>query len=278
VRAVKAASLLERGFNGNTLSWLTPSLGSVESLQPITAAPPNLREEMCGKHRKRPAAESEDADDAQANAATPGSDTSSPHGVTLSTLRAGIAKPSTLLGPLQPSMEPVVVYVGPSRNKGQADTQLAGARSRKGVPVAAAGAAAAVAAVPGAANAAKPQVNVPAFAAAPPNYPSTNSFTPPSGAPGYSEAGGVPVPKPRPRLAAKPPAAAKPTTQTGTKPATAKPAAAKPAGTKPAAVKPDNAKPAAKPAAAKPAVAKPSATKPAAQAAAKPAATAPKPQ
>jgi D-alanyl-D-alanine carboxypeptidase len=278
VRAVKAASLLERGFNGNTLSWLTPSLGSVESLQPITAAPPNLREEMCGKHRKRPAAESEDADDAQANAATPGSDTSSPHGVTLSTLRAGIAKPSTLLGPLQPSMEPVVVYVGPSRNKGQADTQLAGAKSRKGVPVAAAGAAAAVAAVPGAANAAKPQVNVPAFAAAPPNYPSTNSFTPPSGAPGYSEAGGVPVPKPRPRLAAKPPAAAKPTTQTGTKPATAKPAAAKPAGTKPAAVKPDNAKPAAKPAAAKPAVAKPSATKPAAQAAAKPAATAPKPQ
>src|SRR5207253_2694644 len=61
VRAIKAAQLLERGFNTNTgLSWLMPTMGTVETLEPISAAPPNLREEMCGSHRKRPATEDED--------------------------------------------------------------------------------------------------------------------------------------------------------------------------------------------------------------------------
>src|ERR1044072_3154726 len=32
-RGAKAAGLLERGFNRGALSWLTPSLGSVEQLQ-----------------------------------------------------------------------------------------------------------------------------------------------------------------------------------------------------------------------------------------------------
>jgi len=35
VRGVKAAQLFERGFNGNALGWLTPSLGTVETLAPI---------------------------------------------------------------------------------------------------------------------------------------------------------------------------------------------------------------------------------------------------
>jgi D-alanyl-D-alanine carboxypeptidase len=61
VRAVKAAQLLERGFSSSSgLSWLMPSLGTVETLQPVNLDPPNLREEMCGKNRKRPAAETED--------------------------------------------------------------------------------------------------------------------------------------------------------------------------------------------------------------------------
>ena len=38
VRAQKAAQLLERGFNSGALSWLTPSLGTVDALQPIDAA------------------------------------------------------------------------------------------------------------------------------------------------------------------------------------------------------------------------------------------------
>src|SRR4029079_3814540 len=60
-RAAKAAGLLERGFARGPLSWLAPSLGAVDTLQPVTAAPPDMRDEMCGPHRKRPAAE--DADD-----------------------------------------------------------------------------------------------------------------------------------------------------------------------------------------------------------------------
>jgi D-alanyl-D-alanine carboxypeptidase len=61
VRAVKAAQLLERGFSSSGgLSWLRPSLGTVDTLQPVNVDPPNLREEMCGKNRKRPAAENED--------------------------------------------------------------------------------------------------------------------------------------------------------------------------------------------------------------------------
>ena len=60
MRAVRATQLLERGFNGNSLSWLRPSLGTVDSLVPIDASPPNLRDEMCGGHRKRPASDEDD--------------------------------------------------------------------------------------------------------------------------------------------------------------------------------------------------------------------------
>src|SRR5262249_38247044 len=60
-RALKAAQLLERGFStSGGLNWLMPSLGTVETVQPIAEPPPNLREEMCGGHRKRPATEDED--------------------------------------------------------------------------------------------------------------------------------------------------------------------------------------------------------------------------
>src|SRR5690242_1847609 len=54
-RAVKAAQLLERGFSQDNLTWLRPSLGTVDNLVPVDASPPNLRDEMCGGHRKRPA-------------------------------------------------------------------------------------------------------------------------------------------------------------------------------------------------------------------------------
>jgi D-alanyl-D-alanine carboxypeptidase len=68
-RAQKAAQLFERGFSSGSLSWLTPSLGTVDALQPINAAPLDLRDEMCGKHRRKPASEANDEDDgAQANA------------------------------------------------------------------------------------------------------------------------------------------------------------------------------------------------------------------
>jgi D-alanyl-D-alanine carboxypeptidase len=104
-RAMKAAQLLERGFNRQSgLSWLMPQLGTVEWLQPVDAAPPNLRDEMCGGHRKRPA--TEDEDDVAANA---GPD--SPYAVFLSSLRPPKAKGATLLQEVKMG-EPVLVYTG----------------------------------------------------------------------------------------------------------------------------------------------------------------------
>src|SRR6185295_12116794 len=104
-RALKAAQLLERGFNtNNALSWLTGPLGTVESVQPVTAAPPNLRDEMCGGHRKRPA--SEDEDDLVAN-----NNPESPYAVFLASLHPGKGKGAA---PLQDGKlgEPVLVYTG----------------------------------------------------------------------------------------------------------------------------------------------------------------------
>jgi D-alanyl-D-alanine carboxypeptidase len=105
VRAVKAAQLFERGFGTTPLSWLVPALGQVDALQAINVAPPNLREEMCGKHRKRPPAE-EDGDPIAANAAP-----DSPYAVFLSSLRAPTGKQTTLLQDVHVG-EPVRVWVG----------------------------------------------------------------------------------------------------------------------------------------------------------------------
>jgi len=102
-RALKAAQLLERGFNTNSgPSWLMAPFGAVESVQPIAAAPPNLRDEMCGGHRKRPA--SEDEDDLVAN-----NNPESPYAVFLASLHPGKAKGTA---PLQEKGEPVLVYTG----------------------------------------------------------------------------------------------------------------------------------------------------------------------
>lgn len=118
VRAERAAALFEKGFNGNGLSWLMPSLGSVENLTPIAAAPPNLREEMCGKHRKRPASENDD--DSAGNHA--GSVADAP---VLSFLRAQ-DKTAPLLGAVAPSMPPVVVFTGPAKKQ----MELASSKSK----------------------------------------------------------------------------------------------------------------------------------------------------
>ena len=67
MRAVRAAQLLERGFANNSLSWLRPSLGTVDNLAPIDASPPNLRDEMCGGKRHKPASD-EDEDTVASNA------------------------------------------------------------------------------------------------------------------------------------------------------------------------------------------------------------------
>jgi D-alanyl-D-alanine carboxypeptidase len=116
-RAIKAAQLLERGFTSNPLSWLTPSLGSVESLTPVNAAPPNLREEMCGAHRKRKATEDEDD-----SAAVSSFSSDSAYSVFLSSLRTPNSK-ANLLQDLKMG-EPVLVHTGPPKAK-QPETRTA---------------------------------------------------------------------------------------------------------------------------------------------------------
>jgi D-alanyl-D-alanine carboxypeptidase len=108
-RAMKAAQLLERGFNSSSgLSWLMPTAGTVESVRPIDVTPPNLRDQMCGPHRKRPAAENED----DFIAGNSGPD--SPYAVFLSSLRGSptTAKAgATLLQDVKLG-EPVLVFTG----------------------------------------------------------------------------------------------------------------------------------------------------------------------
>jgi D-alanyl-D-alanine carboxypeptidase len=115
-RSEKAAQLFEKGFASGGLSWLMPSLGTVDALQPIAAAPVNMKDEVCGKHRKRPAADDDEDDDGiQAN--NPDVDQSSAYAMTTNSLGAKIKGP--LLGPLQASV-PLIVYTGPQRSDGGA--------------------------------------------------------------------------------------------------------------------------------------------------------------
>ena len=135
-RAVKAAQLLESGFSSNPLAWLTPALGTVESLKPVNVDPPNLREDMCGKHRKRQATEDEDD-----SAAVSSFSSDSAYSVFLSSLRATNGK-ANLLQELQMG-EPVVVFTGPPKKQG--DTRVVDTKAGKGKAVTAKSTAPAVA-------------------------------------------------------------------------------------------------------------------------------------
>jgi D-alanyl-D-alanine carboxypeptidase len=104
-RTQKAAQLLESGFNNSALSWLTPSLGTVDQLKPIDAAPPNLRDEMCGGHRRKPPSEDNDEDDQSA------SGDGNPN-YQLSALKPANEKFVLSSTPII-SPEPIVVFTGP---------------------------------------------------------------------------------------------------------------------------------------------------------------------
>ncbi|RAI45894.1 D-alanyl-D-alanine carboxypeptidase family protein [Rhodoplanes roseus] len=256
VRAAKAAFLFENAFNNTGLNWLMPAYGNVQSLPPIAADPPNLREEMCGKHRRRPAAEEVDEEEVAGMPAGTGE----PGGVQalfFAGNKTAGAKASSLVAQTIAAGPPIDVYVGLPRKPGTALASTGPARlvTPPGKPDAGS---AAIATATKPAGLRKP---APSGLVALPNRGPT--------------AGAVPVP------AAKP-AVAKPKASVATAPAAAGATAEKPkpssgiakpaAGPKPAAAKPPAAKPAA-------ATAKPPApaAKPAATAAAKPTAAAAKP-
>ncbi|MGB7256486.1 MAG: D-alanyl-D-alanine carboxypeptidase family protein [Pseudolabrys sp.] len=117
-RSQKAAQLLENGFNNGGLSWLTPSLGTVDALAPIDAQPANLRDEMCGPHRRKPP--SEDNDEEESTAAT--GDTNSSQPLSSQTFALTNAKPAKyVLGPAVDTTPPVVVFTGPANHPDTAD-------------------------------------------------------------------------------------------------------------------------------------------------------------
>ena len=119
-RAVKAAEMLEGGFRQNPLSWLIPSLGTVDELKPLDTDPPNLKDEMCGPHRKRmqqAEADDEGLDGADANGNGDTADATPKFSVLLSALRAPTAKNLSLLSDAGPVV-PTVVYTGPTRPPG----------------------------------------------------------------------------------------------------------------------------------------------------------------
>ncbi|RTE90243.1 D-alanyl-D-alanine carboxypeptidase family protein [Bradyrhizobium sp. LVM 105] len=117
-RAVKAAQLLERGFAQDNLTWLRPSLGTVDNLVPVDASPPNLRDEMCGPHRKRPASDDDDALIA-ANGGASGSASATGGEAQVTFFTAGLQPPlmkaSELMASAAAPTEPVLVYTGPTR-------------------------------------------------------------------------------------------------------------------------------------------------------------------
>jgi D-alanyl-D-alanine carboxypeptidase len=114
MRSVRAAQLLDRGFASNGLTWLRPSLGTVDQLAPIDASPPNLHDEVCsGKHHK-PASDDDDslvAGTAGGSASGDGSNAM----FLASGLQAPLPKPSEWLAVAPAASEPIVVYTGPTR-------------------------------------------------------------------------------------------------------------------------------------------------------------------
>ena len=123
-RAIKAIQLLDRGFSSNSLTWLQPALGTVDNLAPIDAMPPNLRDEVCGAKRKRPASD-ESPEDLMASEQNAGNATMS----FFSGIQTPSLRPVDMLAAAPAPTEPVVVYTGPRKSGAaliaavEADTQ-----------------------------------------------------------------------------------------------------------------------------------------------------------
>jgi D-alanyl-D-alanine carboxypeptidase len=119
-RAQKAAELLESGFARSPFAWLLPAFGNVNALTPIEAAPPDLKDDMCGPHRKRHALEAAMTDSADPDAGDgsdgAGADSNSQKPSLVTALRA--PAPKNLLSEPGP-VTPVVVYTGPTRTAEQ---------------------------------------------------------------------------------------------------------------------------------------------------------------
>ena len=139
VRAQQAAQLLETGFNSGGLSWLTPSLGTVDALAPMDAQPPNLREEMCGGHRRKPPSEDNDEEGEEQVTASANGDSNSPQAFMLSSLKPANGK--FVLGPPVDTTPPTVVFTGPADHPDPVQVETAARPHKKKKAAAAEGSA-----------------------------------------------------------------------------------------------------------------------------------------
>ncbi|MGD9843854.1 MAG: D-alanyl-D-alanine carboxypeptidase family protein [Variibacter sp.] len=108
-RTETAARMLENGFDSGAtgaLSWLMPSLGTVDALTPIAAAPPDLRDQICGKGRRH-----RGEDDDEPASAGNGEAASAAYASLIPNFRS--KDKGTLLQDLPPSMPPIAVSVIP---------------------------------------------------------------------------------------------------------------------------------------------------------------------
>ncbi len=110
-RAVKAAQLFERGFGTDPLSWLVPSQGTVDSLQPVDAPPPDMHEDVCGNNRRRLATEDGEEGGEAGTAPAEGATGDLPILPPWSLRGVGL-----LTSGLAAGIPPVEVYTGPARN------------------------------------------------------------------------------------------------------------------------------------------------------------------
>jgi D-alanyl-D-alanine carboxypeptidase len=126
-RAVKAAQLFERGFATDPLGWAKLSSGTVDSLVPVAATPPDLRADVCEhSHRHRAARDSEEGGEAEATA----------EGTNNPGERRVIPRPSLrgagmLTSGLAASIPPVEVYTGPVRDDVTANASVAPAPTKQ---------------------------------------------------------------------------------------------------------------------------------------------------
>jgi D-alanyl-D-alanine carboxypeptidase len=130
-RAIKAAQLFERGFGTDPLA---PARGAVDSLEPIAATPPDLRDDVCGKSRRRRAAR--DSDEGDAAGSAPAEGTNGPREQRV-LLRPSLRGASLLTSGLAASTPPVEVYTGPVRNVGVSNASIAPAPKKALLAVAA---------------------------------------------------------------------------------------------------------------------------------------------
>lgn len=125
-RAVKAAQLLESGFAVDPLGSVTGLPSTLDLLEPVSARPPDLREDVCENRRHRPTKAGDDGGEV-GTARAEGTNSFGDRRLSRSSLRG----PGVLTAGLAAGIPPVEVYTGPVRNDVRSDATAATALQKK---------------------------------------------------------------------------------------------------------------------------------------------------